>query len=131
MYSKAPYTSALAALRDRYGQLRQLVQGELNSLLNTPPIKMDDNAAFQEFTMSVRSFVGLLESVDGENQDGFIEHCYKKDGTNRTYTLQHRSAWLETKAKARSVADPQCPLRKDRTCTEGKSGGKILQQILP
>lgn len=128
MYAKDPYTAALAALRTRYGQPRQLVQGEINSILNTPPIKMGDNAAFQEFTLSVRSLVGLLESVEGKHgselkcgshadkllgklppsyRDGFVEYCYKygllKDGTSRTYTIQHLSTWLGTKARARTI----------------------------
>lgn len=128
MYSKEPYSCALAALQTRYGQPRQLIQGEIDTLLSTPPIKIGDNAAFQEFTLSVRSLVGLLESVEGEKgselkcgshvdkllsklppsyRDGFIEHCYNygilKDGTSRTYTL-HQSVWLETKARARIVA---------------------------
>lgn len=129
MYATDPYTSALAALRTRYGQPHQLVQSEISTILNTPPIRVGDNAAFQEFSLSVNSLVGLLQSVEGKEgselkcgshvdkllcklppayRDGFVEYCYAqgflKDGTSRTYTLQHLASWLQVKARARTVA---------------------------
>ena len=38
--SATPYTTAMQALMQRYGQPRQLVQGELNAILNAPPVKL-------------------------------------------------------------------------------------------
>ncbi|KAK7890973.1 hypothetical protein WMY93_022936 [Mugilogobius chulae] len=38
MYDSRPYTAALGALQDKYGQPRQLVQSELGAILNSPAI---------------------------------------------------------------------------------------------
>ncbi len=42
MYDPRPYTQAMQALQQRYGQPRQLVQGEIGSILCTPPLKPGD-----------------------------------------------------------------------------------------
>lgn len=41
-----PYTSAMHALEQRYGQPCQLVQGELKAILNSSPIKPSEAQAF-------------------------------------------------------------------------------------
>jgi len=38
MHDPRPYTAALQALQDKYGQPRQLVQCELGTILNSPAI---------------------------------------------------------------------------------------------
>lgn len=48
------YTSALQALQERYGQPRQLVQGEIATIMNLPPIRFNDNDAFDNFALSVQ-----------------------------------------------------------------------------
>lgn len=57
--SLSPYVSALSALKARYGQPRQLVQSEIASILHSPPVRLDDNSAFQDFALSVHSLFGI------------------------------------------------------------------------
>ncbi len=57
MYHPQPYTAALQALQDKYGQPRQLVQSELGAILSTPPLKLGDANAFDSFALSVQSLV--------------------------------------------------------------------------
>lgn len=49
MYDLRPYTTALQALQDKYGQPRQLVQSELGVILNAPAVKFGDAEAFDFF----------------------------------------------------------------------------------
>ncbi|XP_034027219.1 arginine-glutamic acid dipeptide repeats protein-like [Thalassophryne amazonica] len=51
MYDTRPYTAALQASQDKYGQPRQLVQSELGAILNSPAIKFGDSEAFESFAL--------------------------------------------------------------------------------
>ncbi|XP_073718868.1 uncharacterized protein [Misgurnus anguillicaudatus] len=124
-----PYTSAIHALEQRYGQPRQLVQGELKAILNSPPIKPGDAQAFEDFSAAVSTLVGLLGTMDGPSRaelrcgshvdtllsklpanyrDGFAEYCISqgiiRSGTDNTYTLPDFALWLERKAQAIQVS---------------------------
>uniref|UniRef100_A0AAV2MHW6 Uncharacterized protein n=1 Tax=Knipowitschia caucasica TaxID=637954 RepID=A0AAV2MHW6_KNICA len=46
-------------------QIRQLVQSELGSILNSPAIKSGDAEAFDSFALSVQSLVGMLRTLEG------------------------------------------------------------------
>ncbi|GAA6089522.1 uncharacterized protein LOC113069086 [Tachysurus ichikawai] len=67
MYHPQPYSAALQALQDKYGQPRQLVQSELGAILNTPPLRVGDANAFDSFALSVQSLVGMLRTLEGQN----------------------------------------------------------------
>lgn len=71
MYDPQPYTAALQALQDKYGQPRQLVQSELGAILNSPTT--GDSEAFDSFALSIQSLVGMLGPLDGPN--GFVLRC--------------------------------------------------------
>lgn len=112
MYDARPYTTALQALQEKYGQPRQLVQSELGAILNSPALKYGDANAFDTFALSVQSLVGMLRTLEGENgyelrcdshvdrllskmppayHNGFAEYCLShhilQTGTDITYTL--------------------------------------------
>lgn len=55
----------MQALMQRYGQPRQLVQGELNAILNTPPVKARDFRAIEDFAASIGTLVGMLSTIQG------------------------------------------------------------------
>lgn len=57
VHASTPYTFALAALKEKYGQPRQLVQSEIASILHSQSIRPGDGNAFQDFALSVRSLV--------------------------------------------------------------------------
>ncbi|XP_076857121.1 uncharacterized protein LOC143511024 [Brachyhypopomus gauderio] len=124
-----PYSSAMHALEQRYGQPRQLVQGELKAILNSPPIRPGDAQALEDFSSAVSTLVGLLSTIDGPSRaelrcgshvdtllsklpatyrDRFAEHCISKgiicSGSDQTYTLPDFAHWLERKAQAIQVA---------------------------
>ncbi|XP_073764218.1 uncharacterized protein [Danio rerio] len=130
MYHPRPYSAALQALQDKYGQPRQLVQSELGVMMNTPPIRMGDANAFDNFALSVQSLVGMLRTLEGQNgyelmcgshvdrllsklpsayRDGFVEYCLSRGilqtGTDRTYTLPDLAAWLEIKSQAKRISN--------------------------
>ncbi|KAK7882056.1 hypothetical protein WMY93_028230 [Mugilogobius chulae] len=129
MHDPRPYTSALQALQDKYGQPRQLVQSELGAILNLPQIKAGDPEAFDNFALSVQALVGMLRSLEGENgyelrcgshvdrllsklpanyRDGFVEYSINQGilqtGTDKTYTLFDFSAWLQLKSQAKRIS---------------------------
>lgn len=63
--STSPYTSAMTALQLRYGQPRQLVQGELRAILNAPPVKSGDYQGIEDFAAAVGTLVGMLSNMEG------------------------------------------------------------------
>lgn len=63
----------MQALEQKYGQPRQLVQGELSAILQSPPIKAGDARAFEDFALSVASLVGLLTTGEGVAESEL--HC--------------------------------------------------------
>ncbi len=65
MYDPRPYTTALYALQDMYGQSRQLVQSELGVILNAPAVKFGDAEAFDSFNLSIQTLVGMLRTLEG------------------------------------------------------------------
>ena len=67
MYAPNPYTMALNALKNKYGQARQLVQSELNLIMSMPHIKFGEAEGFDYFALAVQSLVGMLKSLGGEN----------------------------------------------------------------
>ena len=124
-----PYTKAMQALQQRYGQPRQLVKGEINTILNAPAVKYGDAGSFEDFALSVNSLVGLLNSLDGaaksellcgshvdrllaklpsSYRDSFAEYCLTKgilqSGTSNTYTLPDLAVWLERKSQAIQIS---------------------------
>ncbi|KAK9969697.1 hypothetical protein ABG768_027849 [Culter alburnus] len=132
MHHPQPYTAALQALQEKYGQPRQLVQAELGAIMSTPPLRMGDTNAFDSFALSVQSLVGMLRTLEGQNgyelmcgshvdrllgkmppayRDGFVEYCLShgilQTGTDRTYTLPDLAAWLQTKSQAKILPE-QC-----------------------
>lgn len=95
---------------------------------------MGDHAAFQEFSLAVQSLTSMLQSVEGKGgnklkcgshvdrllsklpdylRDSFIEHCLNKgilkEGSRGTYALKDLAAWLQVKARAKSIAH-QAPI---------------------
>lgn len=122
MYDPMPYTQAMQALQQQYGQPRQLVQGEISNILCTPPLKQGYAQGFEDFGLSVSTLVGLLNTLEGFSRtelmcgshvdrlltklpscyrDSFAEYCMIKgipqNGTDRTYTLSEFVEWLEKK----------------------------------
>lgn len=129
MYDVRPYTTALQALQDKYGQPRQLVQSELGAILTSPAIKFGDSEAFDSFALSIQSLVGMLGTLEGPNgyelrcgshvdrllskmppsfRDSFIEYCLShgilRTGSDMTYTLADLAAWLQMKSQAKRLS---------------------------
>ncbi|KAL1281070.1 hypothetical protein QQF64_015670 [Cirrhinus molitorella] len=129
MYHPHPYSAALQALQDKYGQPRQLVQSELGAIMNSPPLRLGDANAFDSFALSVQSLVGMLRTLEGQNgfelmcgshvdrllsklppayRDSFVEYCLSKgilqSGTDKTYTLPDLAAWLDIKSQAKRIS---------------------------
>ncbi|CAL9684636.1 unnamed protein product [Knipowitschia caucasica] len=129
VHDPMPYTKAMQALQQRYGQPRQLVQSELNGILRAPTVRAGDAQGFEDFALSVSSLVGLLTSLDGaakselecgshvdrllsklphSYQDSFAEYCLSQgilqtDSAN-TYTLPDFAKWLERKSQAIQIS---------------------------
>ena len=65
MHASTPYTSALGALKAKYSQPRQLIQSEIASILHSPTVRFGDSNAFQDFSLSVHSLIGMQLTVEG------------------------------------------------------------------
>lgn len=129
MHDPRPYTMAMQALQEKYGQPRQLVQSELGAILNAPALKFGDSEAFDAFALSIQSLMGMLRTLEGQNgyelrcgshvdrllskmlpsyRDGFVEYCLTQGilqtGTDQTYTLPDLSSWLQMKSQAKRIA---------------------------
>ncbi|CAL9684695.1 unnamed protein product [Knipowitschia caucasica] len=127
--SSTPYSSAMLALQQRYGQPRQLVQAELKSILTAPPVKAGDYQGMEDFSAAVSTLVGMLSSMQGPSsselqcgshvdtlltklppylRDSFAEYCFSRgiiqSGSDRTYTLPDLAEWLERKVQTLQVS---------------------------
>lgn len=153
MYHPRPYSAALQALQDKYGQPRQLVQSELGTIMSTPPIRMGDANAFDSFALSVQALVGMLRTLEGQNgyelmcgshvdcllsklpsayRDGFVEYCLSRGilqtGTDKTYTLPDLASWLETKSQAKRISNRAATLFQSDSF---RSHGKAMTSTRP
>ncbi|KAL0147788.1 hypothetical protein M9458_056904 [Cirrhinus mrigala] len=127
--SPYPYTNAMQALEQRYGQPRQLIQSELRAILNAPAIRPGDAQGFEDFAAAVNTLVGMLNTMEGPSRyelqcgshvdtlltklpvsyrDSFIEYCLNQhiivSGSSRTYTLPEFAEWLERKSQAIQIS---------------------------
>lgn len=123
MHDVRPYSTALQALQEKYGQSRLLVQSEIGTILNSLIIHIGDAEAFDDFSLSVHALVGMLLSLEGTNgselrcgshvdrllsklpvqyRDGFVEHCINRGiltgQTAKTYSVLDLSTWLQLKS---------------------------------
>lgn len=120
----------MQALMQRYGQPRQLVQGELNAILNAPSVKSGDYQGIEDFAASVGTLVGMLSTMQGPSssellcgshvdtlltklpanfRDSFAEYCFTRgiiqSGSDRTYTLPDLAEWLKRKVQSYKYPD--------------------------
>ncbi|KAL4009372.1 hypothetical protein ACER0C_003224 [Sarotherodon galilaeus] len=154
IHDRTPYTSAMRALEQRYGQPRQLVQSELSTILNCPPIRTGDSQAIEDLSLSVSSLVGLLSTMDevaaselhcGSHvdrlltklplnyRDSFIEYCITRGiirtGSSRTYNMYDFSEWLERKSQVLQLSRqasqmPPDKPRPEKNVLKGSAGLK-------
>lgn len=67
-YTANPYTQALHALDERYGQPRQLVLKELKNIMGLPHIRAGDGHALDNFALRVQALVGLLGTMEEQGK---------------------------------------------------------------
>ncbi|KAK7886711.1 hypothetical protein WMY93_026332 [Mugilogobius chulae] len=143
VHDPIPYTKAMQALQQRYGQPRQLVQSEINTILRAPTVRAGDAQGFEDFALSVSSLVGLLNTLEGaakselecgshvdrllsklppSYQDSFAEYCLTRgilqSNSADTYTLPDFAQWLERKSQAIQIsrrAAESCTVDKPRS----------------
>ncbi|XP_069378750.1 uncharacterized protein [Paralichthys olivaceus] len=145
MHDMRPYSTALQALQEKYGQPRLLVQGEIGSILNSPVIRIGDVEAFDDFSLSIHALVGMLLTLEGptgselrcgshvdkllsklpvQYRDGFIEHCINRGiltgQATRTYSLLDLSTWLQLKSRAKRISERAVEFHKQEKQQTGK-----------
>ncbi len=59
--SPFPYRDTMAALTERFGQSYKLALRRIAKVMDAPDIQRGDTAAFDKFTLQIRSLVGVLE----------------------------------------------------------------------
>ncbi|XP_026032619.1 uncharacterized protein LOC113027212 [Astatotilapia calliptera] len=118
-YAPDPYTQAIKALDERYGQPRQLALKELKNILELPPIRAGDGQSLDNFALRVQALVGLLSTMGeqgraeldcgshvdsllvklpAEHFSRFKRHVYREQG-EMTYTLPLFSSWLQMECR--------------------------------
>lgn len=70
-HHQRPYTRAMLALQQRYGQPQQHVLREITAIQNLPSVHPGDSRSFSNFAIRVRALVGMLQSL--ENGEGDAE----------------------------------------------------------
>ncbi|XP_077374267.1 uncharacterized protein LOC144016825 [Festucalex cinctus] len=146
MHHVSPYTEALNALQEKYGQPRQLIQSELGAILNSPALKISDANSFDSFALSVQSLVGMLRTLEGYNgielmcgshvdrllsklpppyRDSFVEYCLNRgilqSGSDRTYTLPDLATWLQVKSQAKRISSRAAALYQSEPSKPAKT----------
>ncbi|CAL9694529.1 unnamed protein product [Knipowitschia caucasica] len=135
-----PYTRAMAALQQRYGQPQQLVLREISSILNFPSIRSSDSRSFNDFAIRVRALVGMLQSLENHEGDPelacashvqqllgklpteYVANYARYSRASRPglpYNLLDFANWLEEEAECQAIAmqsrDLQRPLREAKS----------------
>ncbi|XP_028461679.1 uncharacterized protein LOC114573602 [Perca flavescens] len=154
-----PYTAAMQALQQEFGQPHQLAQGEIAAILNSPEVKAGDFKAFQSFALRVDLLVGMLTILEGPNgleltstghvdrllsklprnlRDSFIEHLQVR-GRLRTqglnlYNLRDLAGWMKVKAEAQRLSSKLCQriqTEKPLMAKRDKNAGSPKQRAPP
>lgn len=63
VHTPQPYTQAIRALDECYGQPRPLALKELRAILDMPALCPGDGQTLDQFSLSVQALVGLLQSM--------------------------------------------------------------------
>ena len=133
-YAYQPFTEALRALDERYGQPRQLALKELKNIMALPPVRSGDGHALDAFALRVQALVGLLRTMDdqgnaellcGSHVDRLLEklsteqvsrfkrHIYRSQ-LDFNYDLMHLSDWLQMESRCQPRRDYTGPSRSYR-----------------
>ncbi|RXN35500.1 guanine nucleotide-binding subunit alpha-12 isoform X2 [Labeo rohita] len=128
VYAPDPYTQAIRALDERYGQPRQLALKELRAIMEMPAIRIGDGRGLDQFSLRVQALVGLLQTMGSEGLaeltcGSHVERLLEKlpheqfcqfkrcMSSNRSgplsYNLLDFSNWLQQEAR--------CQPRRERT----------------
>lgn len=70
VHTPQPFTQAIQALDEHYGQPRQLALKELCAILDMPALRSGDGQALDQFSLHIQALVGLLQSM---SRDGLSE----------------------------------------------------------
>ncbi len=71
-FAPDPYTQAINALDERYGQPRQLALKELKNVLDLPSIRAGNGYALDNFALHVQAPAGLLSSMEDQGGAEFL-----------------------------------------------------------
>ncbi|KAL3977711.1 MFS transporter (organic anion transporter) [Sarotherodon galilaeus] len=133
-YAPDPYTQAIKALDERYGQPRQLALKELRNILELPPIRAGDGRTLDNFALRVQALVGLLstmgdqgqtelncgshvdrllEKLPAEHSSRFKRHIYREQG-DMMYDLPLFSSWLQMECKCQPRKDSRVSSNQPR-----------------
>ncbi len=121
-----PYSMALFALQQKYGQPHQLVLREIKAILALPKVRPGDSRAFSSFALKIRALVGMLQSLGQDQAKSELtcashvqqllsklptEHVtnfarYARAVLNgQSYNLVNFSTWLQEEAECQAMAD--------------------------
>lgn len=120
-----PFTRAMLALQQRYGQPHQLVLKEITAIRNLPSVRPGDSRGFSDFAIRIRALVGMLQSLENGEGDAELacashvqqllgklpsEHVANYARFSRAtkpgipYNLVDFSNWLEEEAECQAMA---------------------------
>lgn len=155
-----PYTMALAALEQQYGQPHHLALGEIQTILNLPKIPSGNAYSFHKFAVRVRSMVGMLQSLgqEGAAELSCASHVHRllsklpaecvanyarharRMNPDAHFNLIDFSQWLQGEAECQAVAaqvanfqmgPPQNPRREYNNRAKFSSSATILHGANP
>ncbi|KAG5283706.1 hypothetical protein AALO_G00045080 [Alosa alosa] len=128
VHAQDPYTQAIRALDERYGQPRQLALRELRAIMEMPAIRIGDGRGLDQFSLRVQALVGLPQSMGHEGLSeltcgSHVERLLEKLPSEQfcqfkrsmslsrpgplSYNLLDFSSWLRHEAR--------CQPRRERT----------------
>lgn len=124
-YAQQPFTEALKALDERYGQPRQLALRELKNIMALPPVRPGDGHGLDAFALRVQALIGLLRTMAGqgnaellcgshvdrlleklpnEHVSRFKRHMHRSQ-VHADYDLTDFSEWLQMESRCQPRRD--------------------------
>ncbi|KAK0132488.1 Gag-Pro-Pol polyprotein [Merluccius polli] len=134
VHAQDPYTQAIQALDERYGQPRQLALRELRAIMEMPAIRIGDGRGLDQFSLRVQALVGLLQSMGREGLSeltcgSHVERLLEKLPSEQFCQFKRSMSWSRPGPLSYNLLDFSSWLQREARCQPRREGS--LQSVRP